>query len=121
MISDLPSPLHSVSRRAAVEGWIIFVTGIHEEAQEDDVLDRFAEYGEVKNIALNLERQTGLVKGYALLEYTHRKEAEEAINSMNGQDLLGQPLTVDWAFVQDEKGSSSGTGGPRGGGDRRRR
>eukprot|EP00126_Sphaerothecum_destruens_P002732 Sdes_comp16159_c0_seq1m5405 len=84
----------------SIEGWIIFVTGIHEEAQEDDVYEHFAEFGDVNNLQLVLDRRTGYVKGYAFVEYSDFDSAQDAIQKRNGQQLLGQTLTIDWACIQ---------------------
>lgn len=114
-------PTHTPSHPPAVEGWIVFVTGVHEEASEDDVLDKFAEYGTVRSINLNLDRRTGFAKGYALIEYGSRKEAEGAIAGMDAQALLGKEVRVSWAFVNEQAAVERAGGGGGGGGGSGRR
>jgi len=84
----------------SIEGWIIFITNVHPEAQEDDIMDKFSDFGKIKNISVNLDRRTGFVKGYALVEYENQEEASDAISNMDGVDMLDQAIGVSWAFVK---------------------
>ncbi|KAL8854160.1 MAG: hypothetical protein Q9221_001082 [Calogaya cf. arnoldii] len=105
----------------SIEGWIIIVTNVHEEASEEDLQELFGEYGEIKNLHMNLDRRTGYVKGYVLLEYPTQASARAAIAGANGMKLLDQTIGVDFAFVRPPPSKKENAGKGRTGGGRKGR
>ena len=91
----------------SIEGWVVLVTGVHEEAQEEDIHENFGDFGEISNLHLNLDRRTGFVKGYCLIEYKEKEEAQSAIENMDGKLMLDEEVRVDWAFVNAPEKPSS--------------
>ncbi|RIA89865.1 RNA-binding protein 8A, partial [Glomus cerebriforme] len=84
----------------AIDGWIVLVTNVHEEATEEDVMNKFSQYGKINNLQLSIDRRTGYVKGYVLIAYGTYEEAMFAIEKANGSKLLGQRLYCDFAFIR---------------------
>ena len=70
--------------------------------------ENFGDFGEISNLHLNLDRRTGFVKGYCLIEYKEKEEAKSAIENMDGKLMLDQEVRVDWAFVNARRKNREG-------------
>ena len=93
----------------------IFVGNLPFRAEQEDVIELFAQFGEVTNCALPLERDTGRKRGFAFIEMADESIEEAAIEGLQGAELMGRPLRINKA---EPRGSAPrrGGGGYGGGG-----
>ncbi len=96
----------------------IYVGNLSFDASEDDVREAFATFGTVESVKLIMDRETGRPRGFAFVTMTESDEANNAIESLNGSELLGRELRVREATPRPERprGGGGGGGGYRGGG-----
>ncbi|MEN9387261.1 MAG: hypothetical protein RLZZ255_237 [Cyanobacteriota bacterium] len=94
----------------------IFVGNLPFRAEQEDVAELFAPFGEVTNCVLPLERDTGRKRGFAFVELADEGSESRAIDALQGAELMGRPLRINKAEPRSPGGG--GGGGYGGGGDR---
>ncbi|WP_036919712.1 RNA-binding protein, partial [Prochlorococcus sp. MIT 0603] len=94
----------------------IFVGNLPFRAEQEDVIQLFAPYGEVANCSLPLERDTGRKRGFAFIEMADETAEAAAIEALQGAELMGRPLRINKA--EPRGGGGGGRGGYGGGGGR---
>lgn len=96
----------------------LFVGNLSFSVQDDDLQQRFAEFGTVLSVKVMFDRDTGRSKGFAFVEMSSPAEAQAAIDALSGKSVDGRPLTVNEARPREERPTGSGGqrayGGPRG-------
>ena len=88
----------------------------------------FAAAGEVREVAMPTDRETGQPRGFAFVTMGNAQAADAAIAQLNGQMLEGRPMKVNEAQERPPRGGGGGGGfgggggggGGRGGGGRDR-
>lgn len=93
----------------------IFVGNLSFQTTQDELLATFAQYGNVERVNIVTDRDSGQSRGFAFVEMTERRDAENAIASLNGAQLNGRAMNVNEARPKPQ-GSGGGGYGNRGGG-----
>ncbi|KAK8794858.1 hypothetical protein WA158_001838 [Blastocystis sp. Blastoise] len=73
----------------------IYVGGLANELTEGDVICVFSQWGEIEDITLVRDKDTGKSKGFAFIRYENWLSTVLAVDNMNGTKLLDRSLTVD--------------------------
>lgn len=79
----------------------IYVGGLDYELTEGDLLAVFAQYGEVVDVNLIKDKQTGKSRGFAFLAYENQKSTILAVDNLSGARVAGRIIRVE--HVDDYK------------------
>jgi RNA recognition motif-containing protein len=93
----------------------LYVGNLSFSTTADGIRDAFAQAGEVSDVYVVMDRETGRPRGFAFVTMATPDAAQNAIRTLNGAVLDGRPLRVNEA-EERPRGGGGGGGGGRGGG-----
>jgi|688.fasta_scaffold01233_42 RNA recognition motif-containing protein len=91
----------------------IYVGNLSFQAEREDLLDLFGQYGEVRQCSLPLDRETGRKRGFAFVELADDAAEQKAIDDLQDVEWMGRMIRVNKATPRE--GGGGGGGGGRGG------
>ena len=101
----------------------IYVGNLSFQAEREDLLDLFGQYGEVRQCSLPLDRETGRKRGFAFVELADDAAEQKAIDDLQDVEWMGRMIRVNKATPREGGGGGGGgvgrggySGGNRGGG-----
>ncbi|CAA7030881.1 unnamed protein product [Microthlaspi erraticum] len=94
----------------------LFIGGMEYGMNEDSLREAFSKYGEVVETRVILDRETGRSRGFGFVTFTSTEAASSAIQALDGQDLHGRIVKVNYAHDRTSGGGFGGGGYGGGGG-----
>ena len=80
----------------------IYVGNLSYQATEDEIRELFEQYGNVSNVNLITDRDTGRARGFGFVEM-EREGGNAAIAALDGQDFQGRNLRINEARPREEQ------------------
>merc|ERR1712070_621415 len=84
---------------------VLSVSNLTRNVNEDHLQEIFGLYGKVKETTLAVDKNVGLPKGYASVEFSSEREAEKAVEGLHGGQIDGNVIKVE--FQGDKKKKSN--------------
>ncbi|KAJ7529701.1 hypothetical protein O6H91_15G062700 [Diphasiastrum complanatum] len=104
--------LYLVSRGMASSK--LFVGGLSWGTDEETLREAFSSYGNITEVKIIADRDTGRSRGFGFVSFTSDAEAESALQAMDGQSLTGRVIRVNYANYPGTGPRGSGSGMSRG-------
>lgn len=81
----------------------IRVTNLSEDTREQDLQELFRPFGLISRIYVAFDRETGLSRGFAFINFVNREDAIRAINKLDGYGYDNLILRVEWATPRSDR------------------
>jgi cold-inducible RNA-binding protein len=89
----------------------VFVGNLSFDTTREEIEAHFAPMGEITEVALPTDRDTGRPRGFAFVTFADSDVAAQAIEKLNGTELGGRALRVNEASERPERSFGGGGGG----------
>lgn len=96
----------------------IFVSNLSFQVQDQDLLEIFAEYGEVSSAKVITDKFSGRSRGFGFVEMSNEEEAKKAIQELDQAEVDGRTISVAEAKPREQRPERKPFGGGGGGGSR---
>jgi RNA recognition motif-containing protein len=96
----------------------IYIGNLSFQAEQEDLLDLFSQYGEVAKCSLPLDRETGRKRGFAFVEMANEADEQKAVDDLQNVEWMGRMIRVNKATPRQGGGGGGGGGYGGGGGGR---
>mmetsp|Transcript_35694 Transcript_35694/g.93745 ORF Transcript_35694/g.93745 Transcript_35694/m.93745 type:complete len:350 (-) Transcript_35694:425-1474(-) len=73
----------------------VYVGGLPNDLSEGDVIVVFSQFGEIVDMNMPRDKETGKTKGFAFIGYEDQRSTVLAVDNFNGAKLLGRTLRCD--------------------------
>ncbi len=94
----------------------MYVGNLSFDATEADIRELFSQYGDVAEVAMITDRDSGRPRGFCFVSMGTREGMEAATRELDGKEWMGRPLAVNEARPREERPAYGGGGGGGGGG-----
>lgn len=89
----------------------VFVGNLSFDTTREELEALFAPLGEISDVFVPLDRDSGRPRGFAFVTYTSGESAQQAIQKLDGAELGGRNLRVNEATAERPGGRPGGGGG----------
>ncbi|XP_010244158.1 PREDICTED: glycine-rich RNA-binding protein 4, mitochondrial [Nelumbo nucifera] len=76
----------------------LFVGGLSWAVDEKSLKDAFSSFGEVTEVRIMYDRDTGRSRGFGFVHFSKDDDARCAKDAMDGKAFLGRPLRISFAL-----------------------